>query len=76
MQRGRATRGKVGGIVIEQADGHLDVIKLVFFKATMSIGQATKMASGSAYLPFFRTGPRAVKKAFQSLLDRVPGHHV
>ena len=67
---------KVGGIVIEQADGHLHVIKLVFFKATMSTGQATKMASGSAYLPFFRTGPRAVKKAFQSLLDRVPGHHV
>ena len=62
--------------MIEQADGHLDVIKLVFFKATMSIGQATKMASGSAYLPFFRTGLWAVKKAFQSLLDRVPGHHV
>ena len=52
--------------MIEQADGHLDVIKLVFFKATMSIGHATKMASGSAYLPFFRTGLWAVKKAFQS----------
>jgi len=67
---------KIGGIVIEQAPGCLNVIKLVFFKATMSTGQATKIASGSAYLPFFRAGPWAVKKAFQSLLDRVPGHHV
>ena len=67
---------KIGGIVIEQAPGCLNVIKLVFFKATMSTGQATRIASGSAYLPFFRAGPWAVKKAFQSLLDRVPGHHV
>ena len=45
---------KIGGIVVEQAPGCLNVIKLVFFRATMSTGQATKIASGSAYLPFFR----------------------
>ena len=67
---------KIGGIAIEQADGRLDVIKLVYFQASVITGQARKIASGEVHLPFHREGPWAVRKAFQSLLDRVPGHHV
>ena len=61
---------------MEKGHGKLDVIKLVTFQDKMAIRDATKSPAGSAYVPFSRPGPWAVKKAFQSLLDRLPGHHV
>ena len=61
---------------MEKGHGKLDVIKLVTFQDKMAIRDATKIPAGSAYVPFSRPGPWAVKKAFQSLLDRLPGHHV
>ena len=67
---------KVGCIAMEKGHGKLDVIKLVTFQDKMAIRDATKIPAGSAYVPFSRPGPWAVKKAFQSLLDRLPGHHV
>ena len=66
---------KFGGIVMDKGNGQLDVIKYVAFKDKVSTREATKFA-GSAYVPFPRPGPWSVKKAFQSLLDRLPGHHV
>ena len=67
---------KVGGIVMDKGNGQLDVIKYVTFKDKVSTREATKLIAGSAYVPFSRPGPWSVKKAFQSLLDRLPGHHV
>ena len=67
---------KVGGIVMDKGNGQLDVIKYVTFKDKVSTREATKLIAGSAYVPFPRPGPWSVKKAFQSLLDRLPGHHV
>ena len=67
---------KVGGVVMDKGNGQLDVIKYVTFKDKGATQEATKFIAGSAYVPFSRPGLWAVKKAFQSLLDRLPGHHV
>ena len=67
---------KVGGMVMHKGNGQLDVIKYMTFKDKVSTQEATKLIAGSAYVPFSCPGPWSVKKAFQSLLDRLPGHHV
>ena len=67
---------KVGCIVAADGHGRLDVIKIIFFESKMLVSQVIKKICGSPYLTFHRQGPWAVRKAFQSLLDRVPGHHV
>ena len=67
---------KLGCIVAADGHGRLDVIKIIFFESKMLVSQVIKKISGSPYLTFHRQGPWAVRKAFQSLLDRVPGHHV
>ena len=66
---------KLGCIVAADGHGRLDVIKIIFFQSKMLVSQVIKKISGSPYLTFHRQGPWAVRKAFQSLLDRVPGHH-
>ena len=65
---------KVGGVVMDKGNGLVDVIKYVTFKDKVATREATKLIAGSAYAPFSRPGPWASKKAFQSLLDRLPGH--
>jgi hypothetical protein len=67
---------KIGGIISENPDGNLDVVKMIMFKDKVPSRDALKLVSSSPYVPFSRPGPWAVKKAFQSLLDRIPGHHV
>ena len=67
---------KVGGIIMDKGNGQLDVIKYVTFKDKVATREATKLIADTAYVPFSRPGPWAVKKAFQSLMDRLPGHHV
>ena len=66
---------KVGGAVMDNGGGQLDVTKYVTFKDNVSTREASKLIAGSAYVPVSCPGPWAVKKAFQSLLDRLPGHH-
>jgi hypothetical protein len=48
----------------------------VFFKDKVQVRDAVKVVTGTPFVPSSRPGPWAVKKAFQSLLDRIPGHHL
>ena len=58
---------KVGGVVMDKGNGQLDVIKYVTFNDKVSTREASKLIAGSAYVPFSRPGPWAVKKAIPIL---------
>ena len=48
----------------------------MFFKDKVQVRDAVKVVTGTPFVPSSRPGPCAVKKAFQPLLDRIPGHHL
>ena len=65
------------GVVIDNhSDGTMDIIKTIVFVKPVQMRTARALFSGDIMVPAWRPGPWAVKKAFQSLLDKVLGYHV
>ena len=65
------------GVVINNLeDGTMNVMKIVHFADKVATNAASKYCTGEAYVAAFRSGPWAVRKAVQNLLDRIPGHFV
>ena len=52
---------------MDKGNGQLDVIKYVTSNDKVSTREASKLIAGSAYVPFSRPGPWAVKKAIPIL---------
>ena len=68
---------RLGVVVYNKQDGTYTVVKIFFvIGESMPMRILTQLATGTAYVPHHREGPWAFKKAFQSLLDRLPGYHV
>ena len=57
-------------------DGAMLVVKTYLFDKSKNLKDVMQLARGMAYVPVYRKGPWAVKKAIQSLTDRIPGYHV
>ncbi len=67
---------KAGLVIRNNDDGTLTALRLVMFASPIPAKNATALSKGELLVPVFRQGPWAVKKAFHSLLARIPGHHV
>ena len=67
---------KLGLLVKNHEDGTVTVVKVFYFEKSTSVKRAKEYCTGQAYAPVFREGPWAVKKALQTLLDRVTGFHI
>ncbi|CAE7237146.1 unnamed protein product [Symbiodinium sp. CCMP2592] len=67
---------KVDIIIQNMSDGCWNVIKVIYLEKSISSAAALSMCSGKPFVPVFRNGPHAIKKAFQWALARVRGHHV
>lgn len=67
---------KLGLVIQNHHDGTMTILRVVFFEKMMTARQARAFAAGTPYVPLFREGPWAHKKAMQSLLERIPGFHV
>ena len=67
---------KVGLIVHNLEDGTMHVLKIICFSEKIAIQQAIQLCGGECHGPAFRPGPWALRKAVQSLIDRIPGYHV
>ena len=66
----------LGVVVDNHSDGTMDIIKTIVFVKPVQMTTTRAMFSGDIMVPAWRPGPWAVKKAFQSLLDKVLGYHV
>lgn len=67
---------KLSVIIQNNEDGTFSIIKVYMTESSIPMKEFVKVSTGVPYAPIFRKGPWAVKKAFQTLLDRVPGYHV
>ena len=67
---------KVDIIIQNMSDGCWNVIQVIYLERSISSAAALSMCSGKPFVPVFRNGPHAVKKAVQWALARVRGHHV
>jgi hypothetical protein len=67
---------KLGIIVANNADGTMTIVRICYFEKPTKGTVAKQHARGTPYVPLFRGGPWAFKKAFQALIDRIPGFHV
>ena len=67
---------KVEIIISNLGDGLLDVLKIAYFEKPVSAQIASGLCRGRGFVPVFRPGPWAVKKAFPWLFNRIPGYHV
>ena len=67
---------KVEIIISNLGDGLLDVLKVVHFEKPVSAQIASRLCKGDGFVPVFRPGLWAVKKAFPWLLNRICGYHV
>ena len=67
---------KVDIIIQNMGDGCWNVLKVIYLERSISSTAALSMCSGKPFVPVFRPGPHAVKKAIQWALARVRGHHV
>lgn len=56
--------------------GSYKVVRSIWFSKPLQSPQAAALVAGSAYVPVFRRGPWAWKKAIQFLLERLPGKHI
>ena len=63
-------------LVVNKTSNKASVVKSFFFQKPLQKKDAIALAVGKAYVPVFRPGPWAWKKAYQSLVDRLPGQHV
>ena len=69
---------KMGYVATNKEDGTMDVMKVFYFRAknAAAVDNVMALVTGTPYVTHFREGPWALKKAVQSLLDRIPGIHV
>ena len=67
---------KLGCVIHNNEDGTYTVLKIMHFAGPLNTKEAVKLCSGEPFLPVFRQGPWAVKKALLSLVGRLPGYHV
>lgn len=56
--------------------GSYSVVRSIWFSKPLQQRQAAALAGDRAYVPVWRAGPWAWKKAVQHLLERIPGKHV
>ena len=69
-----ADGAKVGAVILNPEDGTYQVIKLVYFEQDKDKGSyEDRIWQGLCAL---RPGPWAVRKAFLSFPERLPGYHV
>ena len=67
---------KMGVVIQNMEDGTCNVIKVFMVTGpSLPVRNLKKLATGRAYVPLQRAGPWALKKALQTLLDRIPGYH-
>jgi len=66
----------LGAVVCNHNDGTMDVIQTIIFREPFELKDAHTLISGDYFIPIWRPGPWAVKKAFHSLLEKVLGLHV
>ena len=67
---------KMSVVIRNHGDGLCDILKIYHFPDKLATRVATRHCSGEVFVPVFRQGPWAVKKATQSLVDRLPGYHI
>ena len=69
---------KMGVIIHNLEDGTINIIKTMHFSYKIAMTHARKLCTGDVFVPVYRsgTGPRAVRKAIQQLLQRLPGFRV
>ena len=63
-------------IVHNMEDGTMHVRNVIYFADKTNIQQVVQLCGGQCYVPTFKAGPWTLKKAIQSLIDRLPGYHV
>ena len=63
-------------VMNQSSDATYDLIKVYTFEQPRCNNELQKIATGRAMTPVFREGPWSVKKAFQRLMHRLPGHHM
>ncbi|CAE7322793.1 unnamed protein product [Symbiodinium natans] len=63
-------------VVCNLGDGLVDVMKVLYFKQSVSRQVAEGLCKGRSFAPQFRQGPWAVKKGIQWLMNQIPGFHV
>ena len=54
----------------------MHIVKVIYFADKTNIQQVVQLCGGQCYVPTFKAGPWTLKKAIQSLIDRLPGYHV
>ena len=67
---------KMGAVFVNKGDGTMDILKTILFAKPVRVTTASALISGTTLVPIFRTGPHAVKKAFQALMNKIVGFHV
>ncbi|CAJ1344908.1 unnamed protein product [Effrenium voratum] len=67
---------KMDIIINNLQDGRLDVLKVIYFQSPLPTRLASGYTAGQPFTPLFRNGPWAVKKAIQSLMDKMKGTQV
>ena len=67
---------KLSIVAQNNGDGTMLVVKTYLFDKSKNLKDVMPLVRGMAYVPVYRKGPWAVKKAIQSLMDRIPGYHV
>ena len=69
-------RAKLGIIVHNLEDGTMTVLKILHFADKFAVSSRLELCAGNAYIPVFRQGPWALRKAIQHLLERLPGYRL
>ena len=54
----------------------MEILKIFLFQDKIEAKDAVSLCTGTPYAMVFRPGPWALKKAFFSLVERLPGYHV
>ena len=67
---------KMGIIINNLEDGAMNIIKMFHFPEKVGINHARKLCTGTLYVPVFRPGPWALRKAIQHMIQRIPGYRV
>ncbi|CAE7706170.1 unnamed protein product [Symbiodinium necroappetens] len=67
---------KLGIIVHNLEDSTVNVLKILHFADKFAASSGLELCTGNAYIPVFRQGPWALRKAIQHLLERLPGYRL
>ena len=70
------TNTKIQLVIVKNADGTADILKHFILGKGLKPQEAKQICRGQARALFWRHNPWGVKKGWQSLLDRIVGHHI